>query len=150
MNNEQDIYFMNLALQEAKKAFNLGEVPVGAVLVKDNHVLSVGYNLRETKKNALAHAEIVAISNACKALGSWRLDGCTIYVTLEPCPMCTGAIINSRITRIVFGTPDAKAGCCGSVANLLAMEFNHRPVLTGGILKEDCANILQDFFRALR
>ncbi|MEG1779288.1 MAG: tRNA adenosine(34) deaminase TadA [Oscillospiraceae bacterium] len=150
MKKEQDIYFMQLALQEAQKAYTLGEVPVGAILVKDNHVISSGYNLRESKHNSLAHAELVAISDGCKALDSWRLDGCTIYVTLEPCPMCTGAIINSRISRIVYGTPDDKAGCCGSVANLLAMDFNHRPVLTGGILKEACADILQSFFQALR
>lgn len=141
---------MRLALREAKKAAEEGEVPVGAVLVQDGRVIAVGHNRREAGKNALAHAEIEAIDMACKALGGWRLPRCTLYVTLEPCPMCAGAIINSRIERVVFGAADTKAGSCGSVVNLFDLPYNHKPDLVGGVLEEECAALLSAFFQRLR
>ena len=125
-------------------------MPVGAVIVKDNEIISVGYNRRETDKNALVHAEIDAINNACKALGGWRLWQCDIYVTLEPCPMCAGAIINARIPNVYFGAYDKKNGCCGSVVNLFELPFNHKPNYEGGIMQEQCSKILSDFFKSLR
>lgn len=145
-----DKFYMKKALQLAKEARDNGEVPVGAVIVKNDKIIGIGKNSRETDKNALAHAEIIAIKKACENIGSWRLDDCTLYVTLEPCPMCAGAIINSRITRLVFGSFDEKAGSCGSVINLLDCPFNHRPVVTYGILKEECSELLSSFFNDLR
>lgn len=142
--------FMSEALTEARIAFNKGEVPVGAVIVKDGEIIARGHNLREEKQNALSHAEIECINEACKKLGSWRLDGCKIYVTLEPCPMCTGAIINSRIETVVFGAYDLKAGCMDSVINLCDYPFNHKPQIYGGIMEEECQGILEEFFRNLR
>lgn len=142
--------FMAVALEYAEKAALLKEVPVGAVIVKDNEIISVGYNRRETDKNALVHAEIDAINNACKALGGWRLWQCDIYVTLEPCPMCAGAIINARIPNVYFGAYDKKNGCCGSVVNLFELPFNHKPNYEGGIMQEQCSKILSDFFKSLR
>ncbi len=150
MITQQDEIFMRAAIEEGKKAAVLGEVPIGAVIVKNNEIIAVGHNLRETEKNALCHAEISAINAACKALGGWRLENCTLYVTLEPCPMCSGAIINSRISRVVYGAADEKAGCCGSVANLFAMPFNHRPALESGVLEDECRGLLQEFFVQLR
>lgn len=150
MITEQDKLFMQAALEEAKKAQALGEVPIGAVIVKDGNIIAAGHNLRETVKDALCHAEVIAIHHACENLGGWRLEGCTLYVTLEPCPMCSGAIINSRIARVVYGAKDEKAGCCGSVANLFAMPFNHTPIIEGGVLEAECTEILQVFFRELR
>lgn len=145
-----DREWMRCALELAAEASAEGEVPVGAVIVKGDQVISVGRNRRELGKNALAHAEIEAINGACEELGGWRLSGCTLYVTLEPCPMCAGAIINARLDRVVYGTADPKAGSCGSLTNLFELPYNHQPELTGGVLQEDCAALLQDFFRQLR
>ncbi len=141
---------MALALEQARIAFCEGETPVGAVCVLGDEVVSVGRNRRETGKNALAHAEIEAINGACQTLGGWRLWQCELYVTLEPCPMCAGAIINSRLKRVVFGASDFKAGSCGSVVNLFDLPYNHRPELERGCLEEQCAALLSDFFKELR
>ncbi len=141
---------MGRALAQAKKAAAEGEVPVGAVIVRDGRIVSWGRNRRELGKSALLHAELVAIRRACKRLGGWRLFGCTLYVTLEPCPMCAGAIINSRIDRVVVGAMDPKAGACGSVTNLFELPFNHKPELITGLLAGECASLLTDFFRGLR
>lgn len=145
-----DAYFMGLAIAQAKLAAEDGEVPVGAVVVKEGRVIAVGRNRREADKNALAHAELEAIDGACRSLGGWRLFGCTLYVTLEPCPMCAGAIINSRLDRVVFGAYDPKAGSCGSVIQLFDLSYNHRPACTGGVERQACAGLLSDFFRSLR
>lgn len=143
-------YFMEKAIELARQALNKGEVPVGAVIVRNGEIVGRGYNNREGSKNALAHAEIQAIDEACRKLGGWRLLGCEMYVTLEPCPMCAGAIINSRIERVVYGAADAKAGSCGSVVDLFSLPYNHRPVCEGGLLADRCATLLSDFFKALR
>lgn len=145
-----DTKYMNMAIELAKQASDEGEVPVGAVIVCDGNVIGIGRNRRETDKNSLAHAEMEAINNACKAMKGWRLSGCTMYVTLEPCPMCAGAIINSRIKRVVYGTRDDKAGSCGSVINLFSCPYNHHPAITVGVLEEQCTNLLKDFFKNLR
>lgn len=142
--------FMGRAIACAEKAAALGEVPVGAVVVRDGKVIATGYNKREKGKNALLHAEIIAIHRACRKLGSWRLSDCDLYVTLEPCPMCTGAIINSRMRRVYIGAMDPKAGCMGSVCDLTAHPFNHRPEIVYGILEDQCATLLSDFFGTLR
>lgn len=147
---KNDAYFMAIAIEEAKAAAELGEVPVGAVVVKDGEVVARAHNLRETGKSALAHAELLAIGKACEALGGWRLWQCDLYVTLEPCPMCSGAIINSRIKRVVYGARDAKAGCCDSVISMFDLPFNHRPEIIEGVCAEECAGLLRDFFRSLR
>lgn len=141
---------MHRALALAKEAAGEGEVPVGALIVKDGEVVSTGRNRRETGKSALCHAELEAIGEACRALGGWRLWQCQLYVTLEPCPMCAGAVINARIPRVVFGAFDKKAGSCGSVVNLFDLPYNHRPEVLGGVLESECAEILTDFFRNLR
>ena len=145
-----DYELMGAALAEAEKAAALGEVPVGAVIAKDGEIIAAAHNTRETEKNALHHAELLAIDAACKKLGGWRLWQCELFVTLEPCPMCSGGIINSRIRRVVYGAADTKAGCCGSVTDLFALPYNHRPACEGGVLEEECAQLLRDFFRALR
>ena len=145
-----DELMMREAIAEGKLAAALGEAPIGAVIVRGGEVIARGHNLRETGKNALAHAEIVAINEACRALGGWRLPGCTLYVTLEPCPMCAGAVINARIGRVVFGASDPKAGSFGSLVDLSKVAYNHAPQLTGGILEEECAMLLREFFRGLR
>lgn len=142
--------FMMLALTLAEEAKKIGEVPVGAVVVRENEVVGTGYNKRESQKNALCHAEIEAINNACKTLNGWRLFECDIYVTLEPCPMCAGAIINSRIKRVIYGASDPKAGTCNSVMNIFDYPFNHKPEVVDGVLKEDCSKILTEFFKELR
>ena len=142
--------FMRAALEEARKAADEGEVPIGAVVVRGEEIVGRGHNRRETSKNALSHAEIEAIDDACRTLGGWRLWQCDLYVTLEPCPMCSGAIINSRIKRVVYGAADPKAGCCGSLTDLFALPFNHRPQVESGLLAEECAQLLKDFFAALR
>lgn len=142
--------FMQLALAEAKKAASEGEVPVGAVIVKDGVVIAKGRNHREQKQNALSHAEIEAINSACKALGSWRLDGCELYVTLEPCPMCTGAIINARIKTVIFGAFDKNAGCMDSVINLCDYPLGHKVEVYAGICEDECQQVLQEFFQKLR
>ena len=142
--------FMRLALLEAEKAFLDGEVPVGAVIVRDGEVVSTGRNRREKGKNALCHAEIEAIDGACRALSGWRLPRCEMYVTLEPCPMCAGAILNARIPRVYYGARDREMGACGGVLNLFMEDFPHPPALVGGVLAEDCRRVLTDFFRNLR
>lgn len=146
-----DEKFMEIALEEAKKAKDIGEVPIGAVIVKNGEVIAKAYNKRETLKNPLAHAEILAIDEASKILDSWRLLDCTIYVTIEPCAMCAGAIVNSRIERLVIGAMDPKMGACGSVVDLVRHEkFNHRVEIMSGVLEEECSSIMKDFFKKLR
>lgn len=145
-----DDFYMGLALREAHRAARREEAPIGAVIVREGHVIARACNDRETSKNALGHAELLAIDKACRRLGGWRLPGCTLYVTLEPCPMCAGAIINSRIERVVYGAADPKSGCCGSVTDLFSLPFNHRPAVTGGVRREECAALLTAFFRQLR
>lgn len=142
--------YMALALCEAERAAAEGEAPIGCVIVKDAAVLAAGRNTRENAHTALGHAEINAIQAACEALHSWRLSGCTLYVTLEPCPMCMGAIINARIDRVVFGAYDPKAGCCGTLTDFSRMGFNHSPEIIGGIWELSCAALLQRFFSELR
>lgn len=142
---------MKEAIKEAKKAARIGEVPIGCVIVFDNKIIARGYNKRNTKKTTLAHAEIAAIQKASKALGDWRLEDCTMYVTLEPCQMCSGAIVQARIKEVVVGTMNPKAGCAGSIINLLQMkEFNHQVEVITGVMEEECAAVLQEFFRELR
>lgn len=145
-----DKIFMQKALMLAKEAAQMGEVPVGAVIVKNGRIIAEGFNKRESRKNALCHAEIEAINNACEALGTWRLSGCEIYVTLEPCPMCTGAIINARLDRVIFGAYDEAAGACHSVLNMLLDYFSYKGQITGGYMEKECREILQDFFADLR
>ena len=142
--------YMKAALRLAQKAAEEGEVPVGAVVVCEGKIVGRGRNRRETKKNALHHAEIEAIEKACRKLGGWRLHKCDLYVTLEPCPMCAGAIINARIKTVYYGAPDPKAGSCGTLVDLVALPYNHRPTVVSGVMEEACAAILRDFFRALR
>ena len=146
--NESD--YMSAAIEQAKLSALEGEVPVGAVIVRDGEIIAVGRNRREGCKNALCHAEIEAIDNACRTLGGWRLPECAIYITLEPCPMCAGAIINSRIRRVIWGASDYKAGSFGSVVNLNDYPFNHKCELVSGVLETECASLLSDFFRSLR
>lgn len=148
--NEQDLAFMKLAFRKAKEAGRRKEVPIGAVIVKDGAVIARGRNMREEKKDALLHAEIVAIRNACRKTGAWRLEGCTLYVTMEPCTMCAGAIINARISRVVFGCYDPKAGVFGSRLNLRDYAFNHYYDVEGGVMEEECASLLSGFFSDLR
>ncbi len=147
---EQDEYYMRLALDQAREAAAQDETPIGAVLVWDGEVIASAYNRRELDRRATAHAEILAIEQACRKLGGWRLHKATLYVTLEPCPMCAGAIINARIKRVVYGAPDRKAGCCGSVTDLFREKFNHHPEVTGGVLAEESAALLTSFFKRLR
>ena len=142
--------FMKLALEQAKIAYKLKEVPIGAVVVKNDEVISTAYNRRETGKNALLHAETEAIYKACEKLGGWRLWECELYVTLEPCPMCAGAIVNARIPKVYFGAYDAKNGACGSDLNVLNMQNNFRPEYTGGILEEECSAMIKNFFKEMR
>ena len=146
----EDAYFMDEALTLAREAAADGEVPVGCVIVRGDTVVGRGRNRRETGKSALAHAEIEAIGEACRHLGGWRLWQCELFVTLEPCPMCSGAIINSRLKRVVYGARDPKAGCCGSLIDLFALPFNHHPVMESGLLEEEAQALLQDFFAMLR
>lgn len=147
----EDERFMKRALRQAERAAALGEVPIGCVIVHDGRVIGRGYNRRNTDRTTLAHAEITAIDRASRKLGDWRLEGCTMYVTLEPCQMCSGAIVQSRIDRVVIGAMNPKAGCAGSILNLLQMdEFNHQVEITSGVLREECSTILKDFFRDLR
>ena len=146
----EDTVFMDAAIELAKEAAAEGEVPVGCVIVRGNEIVGRGRNRRERGKTALGHGEIEAIGEACRNLGGWRLWECTLYVTLEPCPMCAGAIINARIPRVVYGASDVKCGACGSVCNLFSMEFNHHPVVEKGIREEECGALLTEFFRNLR
>lgn len=142
--------YMKAAIEQAKAAYEIGEVPVGAVIVRGGEIIAGAYNTRETEKNALHHAEIKAIDEACRRLGGWRLPGCELYVTLEPCPMCAGAIVNSRIERVVFGAFDMKAGAFGSVLDMNSFPLNHKPEIIGGVLGDECSSLLSEFFRARR
>ena len=148
--SDRDIYFMSCALAQAQKAYDLGEVPVGAVIVKDDKIIAVGHNRRETDSNPLSHAEMEAIYSASKALGSWRLNDCVMYVTLEPCPMCAGAIINARLKAVYYGASDDNMGAVGSVINMFDMPFSHRPHIYKGLSFDECSKILTDFFTKVR
>ena len=145
-----DIFYMQQALALAREAFDEGEVPVGCVIVRGDEIVGRGRNRREGDKNALAHAEIEAINDACRHLGGWRLWDCSLYVTLESCPMCAGAIINARLRRVVYGAADAKAGSCGSVCNLFSMDYNHHPTVETGICEAEASELLTAFFQNLR
>jgi tRNA(adenine34) deaminase len=146
-----DETYMMLALEEAEKAYSLGEVPIGAVIVRRGEVIARAHNLRETQRKATAHAELLAIESACEAAGGWRLTESTLYVTIEPCPMCAGAILQSRIDRVVFGAFDSKAGACGSLLNFLQDErFNHQCIITSGVMEKECAAVMKRFFTDLR
>ena len=145
-----DLYYMDAALALAREAAAEGEVPVGCVIVRGDEIVGSGRNRRENGKNALHHAEVQAIDQACKTLGGWRLWECTLYVTLEPCPMCAGAIINARIPRVVYGAADPKCGAAGSVCNLFSMDFNHHPQVETGVREEQCGQLLKEFFQNLR
>lgn len=143
--------FMREAMKLARKAESLDEVPIGCVIVKDDKIIARGYNLRENKQQSIAHAEIMTIQKACKKIGSWRLEGCTLYVTLEPCAMCTGAILQSRIDRVVYGASDPKGGCIESCIKLYEYKgFNHYPIVTSGVLEKECADLLKNFFKKKR
>lgn len=147
----KDEYYMGLAIEEAKRAEVMGEVPIGAVLIVDDEVVAKAHNLREVSQRSVAHAEILVIDEACRKLGSWRLENATLYVTLEPCPMCAGAIVLSRIKRVVYGASDPKAGCAGTLMNLLQdKRFNHQSEVVSGIRREECAHLLSSFFKKLR
>ena len=141
---------MRRAIDEAKTAMTLGEVPVGAVVVRDGEVIATGYNRRETDRSATAHAELLAMEEACRVLGRWRLNDCTLYVTLEPCPMCAGATVNARMGRVVYGTKDAKAGAMGSVLDVRSYPLNHKPAVMSGVLAEECTAMLRAFFAEKR
>lgn len=144
-------YWMRLAIAEARKAEALGEVPIGAVIVRNNEIIGRGYNLRETTLDSTAHAEMVAIREASEVIGAWRLLDCSLYVTLEPCPMCAGAIVQSRVPRVIYGTADPKAGCAGTLMNLLQEpRFNHRTEIVPDVLQPECSSMLTQFFRKLR
>lgn len=145
-----DIQYMKEALALAREAAAEGEIPVGCIIVRNGEIVGRGRNRREQGRSALAHAEVEAIRQACETLAGWRLWECTLYVTLEPCPMCAGAIINARIPRVVFGAHDSKSGACGSVCDLFSMEFNHHPRVEFGLLEEECATLLTEFFQKLR
>ncbi len=146
-----DERFMKEAIKRAKRALSYDEMPIGAVIVKDNKVIASGYNKRETKKNALLHAEMIAIDRACKKLGGWRLNGCDMYVTLEPCPMCAGALINSRVDNVYFGAYDKNSGCAESKVSLFSMNLlSHTINSQGGILEDECSELLKEFFKKLR
>jgi tRNA(adenine34) deaminase len=143
--------WMKIAIEEAQKAGAIGEVPIGAIVVKDGEIIGRGFNLRETDHDPTAHAEMIAIRQASQQINAWRLSGCTLYVTLEPCPMCAGAIVQSRVDVVVFGATDPKAGCAGTLFNLLEEpRFNHQPIVLAGILEQECGDLLRTFFRELR
>lgn len=151
MQYNDDEKYMSMAIKEARKAYNKDEVPVGAVIVKDGKIIAKGYNIKESKQDTTKHAEIIAIQKASKNLKTWRLSGCTMYVTLEPCTMCAGALIQSRLDRVVIGTMDEKTGACGSILNVLKdYKFNHTVELTTGVLEQECKDILQSFFKEIR
>jgi len=149
--SQQDEHFMELALEQARQALRLDEVPIGAVIVKNEKVIATGYNLRETHQDPTAHAEMIALRSAASRLGSWRLEDAKIYVTLEPCAMCTGALVQARISQLIFGAHDPKSGTVGSIYNLAKEEsFNHQIRIKSGILKQECGQLLRDFFQELR
>lgn len=143
-------FYMKEALRLAKKSFDEMEVPVGAVVVLDGKIVGVGRNMRENKKSVISHAEIEAINDACKNLNSWRLDNCDLYVTLEPCPMCAGAIINARINKVIYGAKDNQMGAVSSVISMFDLDFCHRPKVVSGVMEEECSKILKEFFKKLR
>ena len=145
-----DLELMQLALEQARLAADIEEVPVGAVVALNGEPIAMAHNTRETEKNATHHAELLAISRACEKLGGWRLWQCELFVTLEPCPMCSGAIINSRLRRVVYGAADPKAGCCGGLTDLFALPFNHHPIIEKGLCEEEAAALMQQFFERLR
>lgn len=146
-----DKYYMALAIAEARKAAELGEIPIGAVLVHDGQVITAAHNMRETWNDGTAHAEVIAIREGCKKLGRWRLSGCTLYVTVEPCPMCSGAIVNSRVDRVVYGCPDVKAGGAESIFNIITNpNLNHCANVTSGVCELECAQVMKDFFKRRR
>lgn len=148
---DRDELFMGIAIEQAKKAELIGEVPIGAIVVLDGEIVGSGFNLRESEQRSIAHAELLAIDEACKAIGSWRLENAELFVTLEPCPMCAGAIVLSRIKRVIYGAHDPKAGCAGTIMNILQdSRFNHQTEVISGVLKEECGSLLSDFFRKLR
>lgn len=147
---KNDEYYMKLAIKEAKKAEKIDEVPIGAIIVLNDEVIGRGYNKREKLENSLAHAEIIAINKACKKINSWRLEDATMYITLEPCAMCSGAIIQSRIKRVVYGAYDYRFGAHKSITNLFDVKFNHKVDISGGLLEEECSNLIKDFFKRLR
>ena len=146
----EDERYMKEAIRQAKKAQALGEVPIGCVIVYEGKIIARGYNRRMVDHTTLAHAEIIAIRKACRKIGDWRLEGCDIYITLEPCPMCAGAVINSRIPVVVYGAKDAITGSCGSVLNLFEERYGHKPAIYGGVLKDECTQVLRSFFREIR
>jgi len=147
----KDEKYMKAAIREAKKAYRLGEVPIGCVIVYEDKIIGRGYNRRKTDKNTLSHAELTAIKKASKIIGDWRLEGCTLYVTLEPCQMCAGAIVQGRVDKVVIGCMSPKSGCAGSIINILQMtEFNHQVEIEKGILEEECSQMLSEFFVELR
>ena len=148
--NEFDIDMMRLAIEEAKIAASKDEVPIGAVIVRDGKIIARCHNLRENNKCATHHAEILAIEECCRAMGGWRLPGVTLYVTLEPCAMCAGAIINARVERVVYGAKDIRFGAMGSLVDLPSLPFNHKPTVTGGVLEEECVKVLRDYFKKKR
>ena len=151
MKYSEDEKFMKKACDQAKKAYLLGEVPIGCVICYEGRIIARGYNRRKTDKNTLSHAELIAIKKASKKLGDWRLEGCTMYVTLEPCQMCAGAIVQARMDRVVIGCMSPKSGCAGSIINILDMdEFNHKVLITKDVLKEECSSMLSNFFLELR
>jgi len=151
INMDNDVFFMSQALTEAQRAFDLGEVPIGCVIVHNEQIIGRAANERAARKNVLCHAEIIAIDQACQALGDWRLEGCRLYVTLEPCPMCAGAIVQARIPTVVYGAKSAKAGCAGSILNILnEPRFNHRVEVIHGVCEEECAALMSSFFTRFR
>ena len=152
MKNQMDkeIKYMKEAIKEAKKAYLIGEIPVGAIIVYKDKIIARGYNKRETNNQAIDHAEIIAIKKASKKLNSWRLDDCTLYITLEPCVMCSGAIIQSRISKVIYGAYDNRFGCHKSITNLFDIKFNHNVLINGGILEEECSSLIKSFFKELR
>ncbi|MCD8215587.1 MAG: tRNA adenosine(34) deaminase TadA [Clostridiales bacterium] len=144
-------YFMGLALEEAEKAFEIDEVPIGCVIVYEGEVIGKGFNSRISDKNPLCHAEIKAVNEACKRVGDWRLEGCSLFVTIEPCPMCSGAILQARMDKVIFGAPNPKAGCCGSILNMMDDDrFNHKVQVVKGVREEECAGLMKDFFKRRR
>lgn len=149
--NNVDEKYMKIALQEAKKAYDNNEVPIGCVIVYNDEIIGRGANMRVTDKNVLSHAEIIAINEACEFMGDWRLEDCTLYVTVEPCPMCAGAIVQARIKKVVFGAENPKAGCAGSIVNLLQNDsFNHQVEIEKGVCADECATLMKDFFKRFR
>ncbi|MEG2773900.1 MAG: tRNA adenosine(34) deaminase TadA [Acetivibrio sp.] len=146
-----DEKYMKEAIKQAKKAYKIGEVPIGCIIVYEDKIIARGYNKRNSKKNSLSHAELLAINKACKVMGDWRLEDCTMYITLEPCQMCAGAIVQSRIKRVVIGSMNPKAGCAGSILNLLEIpQFNHQVETERGVLEEECSKLITKFFKELR